>query len=177
MKGLLSTLALVGTLAGLLASNHASGSVRPSHSGPAAPSHFGPAAPSHSGLAATSHSDLDSVMTTGSVEDTQVNRAAPEKKIPGFRVQLYQGSSRARAKEIRDLMVQSYPKLGVYMGYRQPDFRVRVGDFRDKGEATAYLNMMKSDFPSAFVVPDKVLLYPKTEQVGEPTLEQDGYED
>ncbi|MCE2840210.1 MAG: SPOR domain-containing protein [Bacteroidetes bacterium] len=163
MKGLLSTLALVGTLAGLLASNHASGSVRPSHFGPAATS--------------TSHSDLDSVMTTGSVEDTQVNRAAPEKKIPGFRVQLYQGSSRARAKEIRDLMVQSYPKLGVYMGYRQPDFRVRVGDFRDKGEATAYLNMMKSDFPSAFVVPDKVLLYPKTEQVGEPTLEQDGYED
>lgn len=169
MKGLLSTLALVGTLAGLLASNHALGSVRPSH--------FGPAATSHSGLAATSHSELDSVMTTGSVEDTQVNRAAPEKKIPGFRVQLYQGSSRARAKEIRDLMVQSYPKLGVYMGYRQPDFRVRVGDFRDKGEATAYLNMMKSDFPSAFVVPDKVLLYPKTEQEGEPTLEQDGYED
>ncbi len=169
MKGLLSTLALVGTLAGLLASNHASGSVRPSHSGPAATTHSWPAA--------TSHSDLDSVMTTGSVEDTQVNRAAPEKKIPGFRVQLYQGSSRARAKEIRDLMVQSYPKLGVYMGYRQPDFRVRVGDFRDKGEATAYLNMMKSDFPSAFVVPDKVLLYPKTEQVGEPTLEQDGYED
>jgi hypothetical protein len=37
--------------------------------------------------------------------------------------------------------------------------------------------MMKSDFPSAFVVPDKVLLYPKTEQTGEPTLEQDGYED
>ncbi len=169
MKGLLSTLALVGTLAGLLASNHALGSVRPSHSGPAVTA--------HSGLATTSHSELDSVMTSGSVEDTQVNRAAPEKKIPGFRVQLYQGSSRARAKEIRDLMVQSYPKLGVYMGYRQPDFRVRVGDFRDKGEATAYLNMMKSDFPSAFVVPDKVLLYPKTEQVGEPTLEQDGYED
>ena len=171
MKGLLSTLALVGTLAGLLASNHASGSVRPSHSGLAATSHSGLAATS------TSHSDLDSVMTSGSVEDSQVNRAAPEKKIPGFRVQLYQGSSRARAKEIRDLMVQSYPKLGVYMGYRQPDFRVRVGDFRDKGEATAYLNMMKADFPSAFVVPDKVLLYPKTVQEGEPTLEQDGYED
>ena len=161
MKGLLSTLALVGTLAGLLASNHASGSVRPSHLGPVAPT----------------TSELDSVMPTGTAEDTSVNRAAPEKKIPGFRVQLYQGSSRTRAKEIRDLMVQSYPKLGVYMGYRQPDFRVRVGDFRDKGEATAYLKMMKSDFPSAFVVPDKVLLYPKTEQTGEPTLEQDGYED
>jgi hypothetical protein len=116
-------------------------------------------------------------MTNGSTEDTLLNRAAPEKKIPGFRVQLYQGSSRARAKEIRDLTVQAYPKLGVYMVYRQPDFRVRVGDFRDKGEATAYLNMMKADFPSAFVVPDKVLLYPKTVQEGEPTLEQDGYED
>lgn len=109
--------------------------------------------------------------------DTGSTAAPDQDKIPGFRVQVYQGSSRAKAKEIRDRMVMQYSKLGVYMGFRQPDFRVRVGDFRDKAEAQAYLLMLKGEFPSAFVVPDKVLLYPKTSEEGAPTLDQDGFED
>ncbi len=106
------------------------------------------------------------------------SRVVPDQeKIPGFRVQVYQGSSRAKAKEIRDLMVQQYSKLGVYMGFRQPDFRVRIGDFRDKAEAQAYLQMLKSEYPSAFVVPDKVLIYSNVSEEGVPTLNQDVFED
>jgi hypothetical protein len=111
------------------------------------------------------------------VSDSDATVAPDPEKIPGFRVQVYQGPSRAKAKEIRDLMVQQYSKLGVYMGFRQPDFRVRIGDFRDKAEAQAYLQMLKSEYPAAFVVPDKVLLYPKALEEGVPTLNQDGFED
>jgi hypothetical protein len=109
--------------------------------------------------------------------DTGFSQASDLEKIPGFRVQVYQGSSRVRAKEIRDLMVLQYSKLGVYMGFRQPDFRVRVGDFRDKAKAQAYLLMLKGEYPSAFVVPDKVLLYPQASEEGSPTLNEDGFED
>lgn len=109
--------------------------------------------------------------------DSGSNVAFAQEKIPGFRVQVYQGSSRAKAKEIRDLMMQQYAKLGVYMGFRQPDFRVRVGNFRDQAEAQAYLQMLKGEYPAAFVVPDKVLLFPKSSEEGSPTLEQDGFED
>jgi hypothetical protein len=111
------------------------------------------------------------------VSDSGSKAASDQEKIPGFRVQVYQGSSRAKAKEIRDLMVQQYSKLGVYMGFRQPDFRVRIGDFRDKAEAQAYLQMLKSEYPTAFVVPDKVLLYPKAYEEGVPNLNEDGFED
>ncbi|MBM3912505.1 MAG: SPOR domain-containing protein [Sphingomonadales bacterium] len=111
------------------------------------------------------------------VSDSGARVAPEQEKIPGFRVQVYQGPSRAKAKEIRDFMVQQYSKLGVYMGFRQPDFRVRIGDFRDKAEAQAYLQMLKSKYPAAFVVPDKVLLYPKAFEEGVPTLNQDGFED
>lgn len=111
------------------------------------------------------------------VSDTGLTQTLDLEKIPGYRVQVYQGSSRVRAKEIRDLMVQQYSKLGVYLGFRQPDFRVRVGDFRDKAEAQAYLLMLKGEYPSAFVVPDKVLKYPKVSEESSPTLNEDGFED
>lgn len=109
--------------------------------------------------------------------DSSSKTALEEEKISGFRIQVYQGSSRVKAKEIRDIAVLQYSKLGVYMGFRQPDFRVRLGDFRDRGEAQAYLQMLKGEFPAAFVVPDKVLLYPKASEEGSPTLDQDGFED
>ncbi|MBM3446762.1 MAG: SPOR domain-containing protein [Bacteroidetes bacterium] len=109
--------------------------------------------------------------------DSGATVAPDPEKIPGFRVQVYQGPSRAKAKEIRDLMVQQYSKLGVYMGFRQPDFRVRIGDFRDKAEAQAYLQMLKSEYPTAFVVPDKVLFYPKGFEEVLPNLDLDGFED
>ena len=153
MKGMTLTLALVAALTGIWGWNPATGRSKPASSNDQK-------VPGHAWTS-----------------DTNAARPAADEKIPGFRVQLYQGASRTKAKEIRDLTVQAYPKLGVYMVYRQPDFRVRVGDFRDKGEATAYLNLMKTEFPSAFVVPDKVLLYPKAARVEEPSLEQDGFED
>jgi hypothetical protein len=153
MKGLFLTLAWVAMLTGIWGSNPAIGGSKPSP---------------------TEHKPVSGQSW---VLDTNAVQPAVDEKIPGFRVQLYQGSSRTKAKEIRDLTVKAYPKLGVYMVFRQPDFRVRVGDFRDKGEATTYLNLMKSDFPSAFVVPDKVLLYPKAAREEEPSLEQDGFED
>lgn len=103
--------------------------------------------------------------------------APEEEKIPGYRVQVYQGPSRSRAKEIRDQMVQEYSKLGVYMTFRQPDFRIRLGDFRDKAEAQAYLDMLKPLFATAFVVPDKVLLHPKVQPEDSPTQSEDGFDD
>ncbi|MFQ5570202.1 MAG: SPOR domain-containing protein [Rhodothermales bacterium] len=46
----------------------------------------------------------------------------------------------------------------VYLVFRQPYYRVRVGNFATRAEAQATLDLIKERFPSAFLVPDTVTI-------------------
>lgn len=48
--------------------------------------------------------------------------------------------------------------MGCYRVFQTPNFKVRVGDFRTKVEATKFLLELKQDFPEAFIVEDKIKL-------------------
>jgi hypothetical protein len=77
---------------------------------------------------------------------------------PGYRVQLYSGWQRAKANETKEEFSRMFPDIGSYMIYQQPNFRVRVGDFKTKLEAEKFQRTISSIYPSAFIVKDDIKL-------------------
>lgn len=81
------------------------------------------------------------------------------KGFPGFRVQIFSDSgngARERANEKRSAFVNKYPEIPAYLDFNNPNFIVRVGDFRTKLEARKFLNIVAVDFPYSFVRKDMI---------------------
>lgn len=93
--------------------------------------------------------------------------------LQGFRVQVYSGSSRMNAMNVRNEISQSHPEFAVYLIYKQPSFRVRVGDFKTRLEAQKLLNEVKAQYPSSFIVPDEVFLNPILPKLEEPKPDEE----
>jgi len=76
--------------------------------------------------------------------------------MPGYRIQIFFGSGRnARegAYESKALFISDFPLVPAYVLYEAPYFKVRVGDFRTKREATILFNKLSSRFPDAYITP------------------------
>jgi hypothetical protein len=82
--------------------------------------------------------------------------------MAGFRIQIYFGSERAKAQELKSEFTNDHPLIPAYLIYQQPYFKVRVGDFKSRLEAVGFLRKIESDFTTTFIVPDEVKL-PETE--------------
>ena len=82
----------------------------------------------------------------------------PEKEteFPGYRIQVFFGSDRTDANKIKAEFVEKYPDVDVYVVYESPNFKVRVGNFRNKIEAQKLLHDVKQKYDGAFIVPDKI---------------------
>ncbi len=78
--------------------------------------------------------------------------------INGYRVQIHFGGERKKAEKIRTEFLQHYPEVSAYELYQQPNFKVRVGDFRTRLEAQKFLKQLAGEFPSAFIVTDDINL-------------------
>lgn len=76
--------------------------------------------------------------------------------IPGYRVQLFFGSNRNKAYEIRSEFLRVFSTTPSYIVYHAPNFKVRVGDFRTKLQAMKHLKEVQPFFESAFIVKDEV---------------------
>ncbi|OKS89571.1 hypothetical protein RG47T_5055 [Mucilaginibacter polytrichastri] len=74
----------------------------------------------------------------------------------GYRVQVYTGSNRAAAYKAQAKFQQNYPDISAYITYREPDFKVRVGDFRTRIEATRMMEQLKPWFPLMFIITEKI---------------------
>lgn len=101
--------------------------------------------------------DTNDSLTRKLVERHKLINAA-KKTMPGYRIQIYFGSDRARAQEIRAEFIQLFPATPSYLLYQQPNFKVRIGDFRTRLEATGFLKKINGHFSNAFIVPDEVKL-------------------
>lgn len=84
--------------------------------------------------------------------------AAAKMSRPGYRIQIYFGTDRVRANEIRAEFMRFYPETGAYLVYQQPNFKVRVGDFRTRLEAQGFHHSIADRYTPSFIVPDEVRL-------------------
>lgn len=76
----------------------------------------------------------------------------------GYRVQIFTGSNRSEAYNAQSKFNELYPELKTYIIYSEPNFKVRVGDFRTRIEASRLLEQLRPQFPSLFIIPEKINL-------------------
>jgi len=77
----------------------------------------------------------------------------------GFRIQIFSGSSRTEAYAIQARFQQRYEDISTYITYTQPNYRVKVGDFRSRSEAQSFMNELRKTFPSVFLFTEQIYVY------------------
>lgn len=74
--------------------------------------------------------------------------------IPGYRIQvasLSGTSSKNRAFEMKERIREAYPGVEAYVVFDEPNFKVKVGDFRTRLEAYVFLQHIRMDFPGTII--------------------------
>jgi hypothetical protein len=83
--------------------------------------------------------------------------------MEGWRIQIYSSSNRNAKEESNKVNLEflsrfpesEYPDLKSYTQFAQPAYyKIRVGDFRTRTEATRLFIMISKVFPDAYIVPD-----------------------
>lgn len=85
------------------------------------------------------------------------------KSISGFRVQIFFDSgnnSRNAAETTQSKFRAKYHGIPSYLTFREPNFRIRVGDFRTRHQARGFLRQIQADYPNGFVIKDEINLSP-----------------
>lgn len=84
------------------------------------------------------------------------------KTIPGYRVQIasFSGtSSKANAFNLRERFMADHPSVQAYIIYDEPNFKVKVGDFRSRLEAYAFLQEIKETY-KGYIIKDNIFPEP-----------------
>ncbi len=79
--------------------------------------------------------------------------------IPGFRINVFFQSgnnSKTGAMQCKAAFTEKYPDIEAYVVYEEPNFKVKIGDFRTRMEARGFVQQIKMDFPDAFVIKDQI---------------------
>lgn len=118
----------------------------------------------------------DSIQSAGSgkltiIQDPRIDtlfsrNLAANKEVggmPGFRIQIYRGSDRnARedAAKAKARFINEYPDIESYDLFEKPNyFKVRVGNYRTKQEATKALYQIRNTFRDAYII-EEIINFP-----------------
>ena len=100
------------------------------------------------------------------------------KTMPGYRVQIasFSGTnSKNSAFSLRDRFMIDYPSVQAYIVYDEPNFKVKVGDFRSRLEAYAFLQEIKEVY-KGYIIKDNIYAEPPTIEEYAPDDETSGDE-
>jgi len=74
----------------------------------------------------------------------------------GYRIQITYTNIREDIYKDKGQMYKEFPQLPSYVEYEQPYYKLRLGDFKTRLEASYYLQQVTALHPGAFIVKDKV---------------------
>lgn len=94
------------------------------------------------------------VYRTGGDVTTKPNK--PVVSDYGYRVQVFYGSDRREIFNQQSRFKGSYPKINTYIIYKEPNYYLRVGDFRTRLEAQRLMSELRSTFPTLFIFREKI---------------------
>ncbi len=76
--------------------------------------------------------------------------------VYGYRVQIFFGTNRNDAYNEQARFKNLYPEFNTYISYTQPNYRVKVGDFRTRMEAQKMLTELRPIFPTLFIFNERI---------------------
>lgn len=80
-------------------------------------------------------------------------------KRKGFRVQIYAGSNRSEAYAMQARFKNQFSNMDTYISYSEPNYRVKVGDFRSRSQATEFMNSIRTQYKSVFIFQEDIWVW------------------
>ena len=119
---------------------------------------------------ANSQAQSERIRITGDIAvsrmvDKHVELNQRVKTIPGYRVQIasFSGTnSKTSAFTLRDRFMTDYPEVQAYVDFDEPNFKVKVGDFRTRLEAYAFLQQIIEVY-KGYIIKDNIYPEPPTQ--------------
>jgi len=79
---------------------------------------------------------------------TSVSQQTIQSRSVGYRIQAYNDRSKASVQQRAREIALKFPQYRTYISYKAPAWRLRIGDFKSRGEAQNALRKIKGVFPS-----------------------------
>lgn len=79
--------------------------------------------------------------------------------LDGYRIQLIMRAGNTALDEVNQIkeeFEQKYPEINTYITFREPYYRLRVGDFRSRLDGIEFMENLKRSYPQAWVIKDKI---------------------
>jgi predicted phosphohydrolase len=77
-------------------------------------------------------------------------------EVPGYRIQITSNKDKNFIFKEKTKLYQAFPKMDIYVVYEQPYYKLRVGDYVTRLEATKGLMDMVEEYQYAFIVNDMI---------------------
>lgn len=101
-------------------------------------------------------SDVSDILKTKL--DSVILKNKKFKYAQGYRILVHSGTSSEEVVKIKDQLSTLVPLQPIYSVYKQPTFRIKLGDYADRVEAVSILYQISKDFPNAIVVQDQIMV-------------------
>lgn len=90
--------------------------------------------------------------------DTLTRKQSGSKYAQGYRILIYSGKSSKDVQAAKTKVYENLPNTNIYIDFKSPNQRVKVGDCLDRTEAYGLLGKLKKYFPNAVLIPDQVII-------------------
>ncbi len=107
----------------------------------------------------TSAQEYNTVHQDESLKNLVEKYRAYQQKVDvaeGYRIQITYTTDRDEAYKAKARLYKEFDAANSYIEYEQPNYKLRLGDFKTRLEATAFLQQVISLYPGAFIVKDRV---------------------
>jgi hypothetical protein len=74
----------------------------------------------------------------------------------GYRVQIYNGSSRKEAYSVQTRFLDEHVGMRTYITYSAPNYKIHAGDFRSRLEAEKLMQELRGSYTSLFIIRGKI---------------------
>lgn len=103
------------------------------------------------------HIRQDPRITDLLVRHSQINQR--RQGTEGFRLEIFfssEAKAREKAVRVKNEFNLIFPNIASYLLFQTPNFKVRIGDFRNKSEALKTKADIAFKYPNAFIVKDMI---------------------
>jgi hypothetical protein len=106
----------------------------------------------------TAKSQTDDKQLQSPLEIPRDTMIVQEEAVQGFRIQVFSSSGVDEANLVKSLVQEKFIRDSVYVEYDAPVYKVRVGDFVNRYEASHRLpEFAEKGYRDAWVVPDRII--------------------
>lgn len=99
---------------------------------------------------------IDEAANLSSLLDVHKRIGENTRTMQGYRILVYSGNSRNTALSVKSQLLAMDIDHKPYFKFDAPNFVVRLGDFMDREDAILFLREIQDQYPSGFIVPDRI---------------------